>query len=255
MSKVVNQMGASMSVITSVETFLDAIRTYTAMQTGQCLESRISWWLAYHRCLLRTLERYRDIHTTYMHARQRYRHQRVGREHGVSHRTIVVRHELAAIHDLYSELQCEGESFYTLAIGVLDSIADTFQCYFGLSWDRSAATHARLSRHFHFLCAEKDLVLTPTALRLLMPDVHACIAESRARLTSMTDVGCLMTCLSKIDAYSAAMLQFFAMNGEKSVLAGLWLLADAPSALTAHAAHTRLDDPHVFSAPVHPVLS
>src|SRR5262249_42450717 len=255
MYQAMNEMGASMSVITSVETFLDAIRTYIAMQPGQCLESRISWWLAYYRCLLHTLERYRDIHTTYIHARQRYRYQGERREHSLSRRTTVARHELAEIHDLYSELQCEGESFYTLAIGVLDSIADTFQCYFGLSWDRSAATHARLSRHFHFLCAEKGLVLTPTALRLLMPDVRACLAEPRARLTSMTDVGCLMTCLSKIDAYSAAMLQFFAMNGEKSVLAGLWLLADASSALTAHAARTRLDDPHVFSAPVHPVLS
>src|SRR5262249_44989894 len=198
MFRAMNEMGASMSVITSVETFLDAIRTYTAMQTGQCLESRISWWLVSYRCLLHTLERYRDIHTTYIHARQRYRDQREGLEQGLSPRATIARHELAEIHDLYSELQCEGESFYTLAIGVLDSIADTFQCYFGLAWDRSAATHARLSRHFHSLCTEKALVLTPTALRLLMPDVHACIAESRTRLTSMTDAGYLMTCLTKL---------------------------------------------------------
>src|SRR5439155_17321860 len=191
------------------------------------------------RCLQRTLERYRDTHTAYRHARQRYRHQREGLAHGASLLPTAARHELAEIHDLYSELQCEGESFYTLAIGVLDSIADTFQCYFGLSWDRSAATHTRLCKHFHFLCTEKDLILTPTALRVLMPDVHACIAESRARLTSMTDAGYLMTCLTKVDAYSAAMLQFFAMNGEKAVLAQLCLMADVPFAPTTHAARTR----------------
>src|ERR1700740_1517051 len=97
------ETGASMSVITSVETFLDAIRTCTAMQADQYLESRISWWLAYYRCLQRTLERYRGIHTAYMHARQRYRPRREGRAHGASLRTTAARHELAEIHDLYSE--------------------------------------------------------------------------------------------------------------------------------------------------------
>lgn len=243
-----------MSVITSVQTFLEAARICTAMQTNQDLEHRISRWLAYYRSLQRALGHYRQAHTAYRHARQRYQPQQEGRWHGTSPRATATRYELAQIHDLYRALQCEGESFYTLAISVLDSIADTLQCYFGLSWDRSAATHARLTRDFPSLCTAKALVLTPTALPTLMPDVHACIVESRAHLTSMTEARYLMACLTALDTYSAAMLHFLARNREKSILAGPWLMGDAPSALSIDTLFPPSTDLHKLTAPGHPVL-
>ena len=209
-----------MSPITSIEMFLTQVRTCTAPQDAKALERRITSWLAYYRSLQFIRERYGQLHTAYIHTINHYLHMRehLPRDPGLS---TTAQQARAEAHALYRTLQEKYASFYTFATGLLDSIADTFQCYFGLGWNRSEITHARLTRDFHALCMQQGLILAPTALPTLMREMHAAIEASHPSLTPLIDERPeerLAALSTAINVYIAAMMHFFARNVEHSVL-------------------------------------
>jgi len=209
-----------MSPITSIEVFLGRVRTCTALQDDGALERRLATWLAYYRALQFVRERYHQTNTAYIQAITRYLHtwERLPRP---TRPVTPAEQARAEAEALRLQLQNKYASFYIFAIGLLDSMADTLQCYFGLAWPRSDTTHARLTRDFPALCREHGLVLAPTALPRLMHELHATLVASPSRITALIDEHPEehLTALSTaINVYIAAMMQFFARNEEHSVL-------------------------------------
>jgi hypothetical protein len=209
-----------MSPITSIEMFLAQVRTCPAPQHGQALERRITSWLAYYRSLQFVRERYGQLNTTYIQAIHRYlqTRERLASEPDLS---STAQQAQAEAHALYHTLQEKYVSFYTFATGLLDSIADTLQCYFGLGWTRSEITHARLTRDFPILCVAQGLIPVPTALPTLMREMQAAIETAHPSLTPLIDEHPeerLLALSTAINVYIAAIMHFFARNVEHSVL-------------------------------------
>ena len=232
-----------MSPITSIEMFLTQVRTCTAPQDAQALERRITSWLAYYRSLQFIRERYGQLNTAYIHTINHYLHMRehLPRDPGLS---TTAQRARAEAHALHRTLQEKYASFYTFATGLLDSIVDTFQCYFGLGWSRSEITHARLTRDFHALCMQHGLILAPTALPTLMRAVHASLVALQPSFASCIDdrpEERLTAVSTAINVYIAAMMQFFARNEEHSVL---------HSALADRRAPTHSTDTRASPAPI-----
>ena len=204
-----------MSPITSIEVFLAHVRSCPTLQDDQVLERRIATWLAYYRTLQFVRQRYSQLNTAYVQAITRYLHTRE------THPETPDEATRAEAEVLREHLQKKYGSFYIFAIGLLDSMADVWQCYFGLGWPRSEITHAHLTRDFPVLCRDKGLVLTPTALPRLMRELHADLVASPSRLTALVDEhpeAHLIAVSTAINVYIAAMMQFFARNEEHSVL-------------------------------------
>ena len=210
-----------MPAITSIEIFLAHVRTYTDTPAAQTLERRITAWLAYYHSLQFIRERYHQTNTAYVQAITHYlqMRERLPRDPRLS--PTAAQHAWEEAHALHRTLQEKQTSFYTFAAGLLDSIADTFQCYFALAWPRSDITHARLTRDFHALCLEHRLLPAPAALPTLMRELHAYIVAapaSRAPVIDERPEERLMSLTTAIDVYIAAMMQFFTRNVEHSVL-------------------------------------
>ena len=210
-----------MPPITSIEMFLAHVRTCTSPQDGQALERRITSWLAYYRALQFVRERYGHINSAYIEAINHYLHTRecVPREMPLA--TITAQRLRAEAEALHRQLEEKLACFATFATGLLDSMADTLQCYFGLGWPRSDITHARLTRDFPALWRAHGLVLAPTALPTLMHAVHASLVALQPSFASCIDERPeerLTAVSTAINVYIAAMMQFFARNEEHSVL-------------------------------------
>jgi len=204
-----------MSPITSIELFLADVHAHAASQEGDALARRLSCWLAYYRALQFIRERYGQTNTAYLQAITTSLHTRERLPTPTAEQARaepeVLRHQL---HDKYA-------SFYIFAIGLLNSMADTWQCYFGLGWPRSDSTHARLTRDFPALCREQGLTLAPTALPTLMRELHAALAASPSSVAPVMDErpeDRLTAVSTAINVYIAAMMQFFARNVDHSVL-------------------------------------
>ena len=209
-----------MSPITSIELFLTQVRAGPASQERQALERRITSWLAYYRALQFIRERCGQLNTAYIQAINDYLRTRE-RLPSEPHLSTAAQRAQAEAHALYRTLEEKYVSFYTFATGLLDSMADTLQCYFGLGWNRSEITHARLTRDFHTLCVEKGLIPVPTALPTLMREMQAAIEVAHPSLTPLLGEHPeeRLTALSTaINVYIAALMQFFARNVERSVL-------------------------------------
>jgi len=209
-----------MSPITSIEIFLAYVRTCTAPQEGHPLERSLACWLAYYRALQFVRERYGQTNTAYIQAITHYLHTR---ERPRSERLApaAARQARAEAEALHRQLQDKYASFYIFAIGLLDSIADSFQCYFALAWPRSDITHARLSRDFPTICRAKGLVLAPTALPTLMRELQAALVApvpSRPSVIDERPEDRLTALSTAVNVYIAAMMQFFARHEEHSVL-------------------------------------
>jgi hypothetical protein len=204
-----------MSPITSIELFFAEVRTRAAPPSRAALARRLSCWLAYYRALHFVRERYGQTNTAYLQTITTYFHTRERLP------TTTAEHARAEAEALRHQLHEKSVSFSIFAIGLLDSIADTFQCYFGLGWPRSDSTHARLTRDFPPLCREKGFVLAPTALPTLMRELHATLVVSPPSLTPVIDErpeDRLTAMSTAINVYIAAMMQFFARNETHSVL-------------------------------------
>src|SRR5712691_8522657 len=150
-----------MSPITSIELFLAEVRAHAAAQEGDALVRRLSCWLAYYRTLQFVRERYSQTNTAYIQAITRYLHTRE-RLPRPTRPVTPAEQALAEAEALRHQLQNKYASFSIFAIGVLDSMGDTFQCYFGLGWPRSDSTHARLTRDFPALCLVFVMIPAPT---------------------------------------------------------------------------------------------
>src|SRR5262245_59420294 len=223
-----------MSAIISIEIFLAHVRTCTDTPAAQILERRITAWLAYYHSLQFIRERYHQTNTAYIQAITHYlqMRERLPRDPRLS--SSAAQHAWEEAHALHRALQEKQASFYTFAAGLLDSVSDTFQCYFALAWSRSDITHARLTRDFQTLCLQNTLLPAPTGLPRLMRELHAYIVAAPASRTLVIDERPeerLMALSTAIDVYIAAMMQFFTRNVEHSVL-GRWL-ADRRQALDA----------------------
>src|SRR5215472_5882661 len=209
-----------MSPITSIEIFLAHVRASTAPQESHPLERSLACWLAYYRALQFVRERYSQTNTAYIQAITHYLHTRE-RLRSEPRATTTAEQARAEAETLHRQLQDKYASFYIFAIGLLDSIVDTFQCYFALAWPRSDITHARLSRDFPAICRAKGLVLAPTALPTLMRELQAALVAPVPNRPSIIDERPedRLTALSTaINVYIAAMMQFFARNESYSVL-------------------------------------
>jgi len=209
-----------MSPITSIEMFLAEVRTRVTPQEDHPLVRSLSCWLAYYRALQFIRERYHRTNTAYIQA---ITHSLRTREHlpSATPRTTAAEQAQTEVEALRRQLHDKSTSFSIFALGLLDSMADTFQGYFGLGWPRSAITHARLTRDFLALCREKGWVLAPTALPTLMRELHAAlVAPLPSRPTVMDEHpdDRLMAVSPAINVYIAAMMQFLARNAEHSVL-------------------------------------
>src|SRR5262249_14203688 len=227
--------------------FLAHVRTYSDLSAAQTLERRITAWLAYYHSLQFIRERYDQINTAYIQAITRYLQMRDRLPHDPRLSPTAAQHAWQEAHVLHRSLEEKQASFYTFAAGLLDSIADTFQCYFALGWPRSDITHARLTHNFHALCLEHRLLPAPTALPTLMRELHAYIVAAPARRIPVIDERPeerLMALSTAIDVYIAAMMQFFTRNAEYSVLGrgladyrqaiGAFHLTPSPSPSTQH---------------------
>ena len=202
-----------MSPITSIELFLAEVRAHAAVPAGDALARRLSCWLAYYRALQFIRERYSQTNTTYLQAINTYLHTR----ERLPSTAAQARAEAEALrHRLHDKFV----SFSIFANGLLDSMADTWQCYFGLGWPRSDSTHARLTRDFRVLCREHGLILTPTALPTLMRELHTALVASPSSFAPVIDErpeDHLTAVSAAINVYMAAMMQFFARNVDHSV--------------------------------------
>jgi hypothetical protein len=214
-------MHQPMPAITSIGIFLAHVRNCTDTPAAQTLERRITAWLAYYHSLQFIRERYHQTNTAYIQAITHYLQMRERLPRDLRLSPTAAQHAWEEAHALHRALQEKQASFYTFAAGLLNSIADTFQCYFALAWPRSDITHARLTRDFYALCLEHRLLPAPTALPTLMRELHAYIVAapaSRAPVIDERPEERLMALSTAMDVYIAAMMQFFTRNVEHSVL-------------------------------------
>ena len=209
-----------MSPITSIEMFLAEVRTRVTPQEDHPLVRSLSCWLAYYRALQFIRERYHRTNTAYIQA---ITHSLRTREHlpSATPRTTAAEQAQTEVEALRRQLHDKSTSFSIFALGLLDSMADTFQCYFGLGWPRSGITHARLTRDFPALCREQGLALAPTALPTLMRELQATLVAPLASGPPVIDERPeeRLTALSTaLNVYIAAMMQCFARNAAHAVL-------------------------------------
>jgi hypothetical protein len=206
-----------------LQRLLHHLQTPSTVPQADQVAASITHWFGYYRSLQRILERYRERYTAYTTALQHAQAQLPS-----DPATTAPAPPLAAVHDGYPALRSEMDLFCVFAKAVLDGMAETFQGYFALAWDKIAVSHARLLREFGRLCQEHHYVLDPAHLPVDMSEVqhhleqHAPVRArhptQQERRVTTPDIATFMRFVTLVDRYIDAMVQFLEVNVAHSIL-------------------------------------